>query len=190
MDPLVKTYLMWAGFGAVLAVILYFVMQQREEVPTKWRPFVAVGVAAFFVVAGPSGRSRWTRSRTSSFSRSVASAKASSAADQALRESAKKALDKSQGSTDFLDATTLVNIANVMHDRGWSSEALPLYDRAYAMFLAKGAGEGNWNIDAWVLKFSLNYVEDLKAEGRSRESGGVLVLDQKLRGLHASKLPK
>lgn len=190
MDPLVRTYLLWGGLAAFLAVVTWIALGRREEpLAPPLRAGAAIVIAAIIVFVGP-GRSRYSASRSNSFSRSVRSAKAASAQEQNLRENAKKALEKSQGSTELLDATTLVNLGNTLHEKGWSSESLPLYDRAYAMFLAKGGGNGDWNLDSWLLQFTANYAEDLKAEGRARESGAILVLDQKLRGLHASKLPR
>ena len=191
MSPLVTTYLVWALLGTGLAIALFLWMRTRDEVPPKLQPFAAIGLAVALIVIGPRGSHRWSTgrsSRESSFSRSVANAKQQTARLDALRTQQAAALEKAKTKADAPMAEELVRAADALASAGYASEALPAYDRAHAILVALGAGNGDWAVDRIVYGYLSRYIQTLKDAGRSREAGALVVLDQKIRGIHASRI--
>lgn len=186
MDPVVALYLKWIGLGAVIAVVAYVGMTMRSELSPRVRVAAAIGIAVLIVVLGPT-RSRYG-TRRPSLSSQMEKAKNLSARDQAVRDAALDVLEKSKTSRDLVTGVELAREGNKLYDRGWIDDALPLYDRAYEILVANGAGNGDWRTDSHLFVFLENYIAALKSEGRSRDAGAITVKEQSLRRTHAAKL--
>lgn len=189
MDPVVKFYLTWGAIAVVVAVVLYVGMGMKGETQNLAPPLraaAALGMAIVIVVL-PSRSSRWGSSR-SAFTREYSQAQNQSAADQSIRANGQKLLESSKTKTDMLTVADLIREGNSLQSRGYPADALALHDRAHQILLAKSAGNGDWNVDSWMLQLLPNYQVELKAAGRAREAGALIVVEQSLRSRHAGKI--
>jgi hypothetical protein len=189
VSPIVSTYLVWGLIAAVLSVVLFFFMKSREEVPPKLRPFAAVGMAILLIVIGPRSTRRWTTGTRSdsTFSRSVANAKQQTAQLEGMRARATAAIESAKTKSDVAAARELVQAGDALFLAGYPSDALPAFDRAHALLLSLGAGNGDWAVDSVANGYFPHYIEALRGAGRSKEAGLVSVLDDKIRGIHPGR---